>query len=101
MRLIDVDELKELFAETITYIARKTNRVGALEHMIRASAMVIQMIDDAPTVDAVAVIRCRNCIHFKPFVENDGMWCDMLEIDLGENGFCSYGREKNNGISDN
>lgn len=43
------------------------------------------------------LIRCKDCIHFKPFVENDGMWCDMLEIDLGENGFCSYGERKDNG----
>jgi hypothetical protein len=43
------------------------------------------------------LIHCRDCIHFKPFVENDGMWCDMLEIDLGENGFCSYGERKDNG----
>ena len=46
---------------------------------------------------AKKLIHCRDCIHFKPFVENDGMWCDMLEIDLGENGFCSYGERKDNG----
>lgn len=49
-RLIDADELKELFRETITGIATRTDMKGAYEHMIRASAMVIEMIDDAPTV---------------------------------------------------
>ena len=49
-RLIDADELKELFRETITGIATRTDMKGAYEHMIRASAMVIDMIDDAPTV---------------------------------------------------
>lgn len=50
MRLIDADELKELFSEVIGHIAKKPEMNGNLEHMIRASAMVIQMIDDAPTV---------------------------------------------------
>ena len=50
MRLIDADALKELFSEVIGRIAIKPEMNGNLEHMIRASAMVIQMIDDAPTV---------------------------------------------------
>ena len=49
MRLIDADALKELFSEVIGHIAIKPEMNGNLEHMIRASAMVIQMIDDAPT----------------------------------------------------
>ena len=49
-RLIDAEELKELFRETITGIATRTDMKGAYEHMIRASAMVIDMIDDATTV---------------------------------------------------
>lgn len=49
-RLIDAEELKELFRETITGIATRTDMKGAYEHIIRASAMVIDMIDDAPTV---------------------------------------------------
>ena len=51
MRLIDADALKELFSEVIGRIAIKPEMNGNLEHMIRASAMVIQMIDDAPTVE--------------------------------------------------
>jgi len=50
MRTIDADALKELFSEVIGSIAKKPEMNGNLEHMIRASAMVIQMIDDAPTV---------------------------------------------------
>ena len=50
MRLIDADALKELFSEVIGRIAKKPEMNGNLEHMIRASAMVIQMIDDAPSI---------------------------------------------------
>ena len=58
MRRIDADKLKELFSEVIGHIAKKPEMNGNLEHMIRASAMVIQMIDDAPTVNAL------NCSEF-------------------------------------
>jgi hypothetical protein len=59
MRLIDADALKELFSEVIGSIAKKPEMNGNLEHMIRASAMVIQMIDDAPTVQPET-----NCSEF-------------------------------------
>lgn len=55
MRLIDADELKELFREVIGGIAKKPEIQKDLEHMVRASAMTIQMIDDAPTIEAEPV----------------------------------------------
>lgn len=50
MRLIDADVLEELFRETISHIAKNPKMSGNLEHMVRASAMVIEMINDAPTI---------------------------------------------------
>ena len=91
MRAIDADALKELFSEVIGRIAIKPEMNGNLEHMIRASAMVIQMIDDAPTVqperptgewiqkpcyeddeypDAQPNLKC-------PFCGYEIGWCDM------------------------
>lgn len=51
MRAIDADALEELFREVIGGIAKKPEMTGNLEHMVRASAMVVQMIQDAPTVE--------------------------------------------------
>ena len=51
MRLIDADALEELFREVIGGIAKKPEMNGNLEHMVRASAMVIEMIQDAPTIE--------------------------------------------------
>ena len=50
MRLIDADELEKLFREVIGRIAKRPDINFNMEHMIRASAMVIEMIKDAPTV---------------------------------------------------
>ena len=49
-RLIDADELEELFRELIGSIAKKPEMTPVLEHMVRASAMVVDMIEDASTV---------------------------------------------------
>lgn len=51
MRMIDADALEELFREVISGIAKKTEMNGNLEYMVRASAMVIEMIKDAPTIE--------------------------------------------------
>lgn len=51
MRLIDADDLEELFREVIGFIAKKPVMTSDLEHMMRASAMVIEMIKDAPSIE--------------------------------------------------
>lgn len=58
MRLIDADALEELFRETISHIAKNPKMSGNLEHMVRASAMVIEMIKDAPTIEPQKWILC-------------------------------------------
>lgn len=43
-------------------------------------------IDNAPTVDAVEVVRCRDCQKFKTY------GCRMVAS--GYDDFCSYGKRK-------
>lgn len=97
MRLIDADELEELFREVIGRIAKRPDINFNMEHMIRASAMVIEMINDAPTVtpeshwipvterlpettDAVLTTYIVNGDKSRRYVEessyygNDGSW---------------------------
>ena len=52
-------------------------------------------IDDAPTVDAVPVVRCKDCKHFKRNLEND-TYCSSVNglTDPQEDDFCSYGERK-------
>ena len=54
-------------------------------------------IDDAPTVDAVPVVRCRDCKHFKRNLEND-TYCSSVNglTDPEEDDFCSYGERRVN-----
>lgn len=59
-RCIDADALEELFREVIGGIAKKPEMNGNLEHMVRASAMVVEMIQDAPTIEP----HCETCEAF-------------------------------------
>lgn len=52
-------------------------------------------IESAPTVDAVEVVRCAQCNHFKRNLEND-TYCSSVNglTDPQEDDFCSYGERK-------
>ena len=54
-------------------------------------------VEAAPTLDAVPVVRCRECKYMRP-LEQDGfvaciMWCRAMHSD----GFCYEGRKMNGG----
>lgn len=59
---------------------------------------ITQEIFDAPTVDAVEVVRCKDCKHWK---HADGIGCtDFVKICslayymIGEDGYCLYGERR-------
>ena len=65
-----------------------------------ASATEIEQI---PTVDAVEVVRCKDCKHWKPIHEHiPHMECNIFcgaydhGYPTGADDFCSYGERKDN-----
>ena len=73
MRLIDADAL-----------IKETNEEGAYGYVDA------KQIADAPTVDAVEVIRCKDCKYY------DGKWlCKICGVPSRKPyDFCSYGERK-------
>ena len=59
-------------------------------------------IDNAPTVDAVPVVRCKECKWDRPDTLLDKHWCSRLlgSMEVRENDFCSYGERKDCGDAD-
>ena len=55
------------------------------------------MLDAMPAVDAVQVVRCKDCRHFKLNLENDP-YCSHRNglSDLKPDDFCSYGVPREN-----
>ena len=57
MRLIDADNLIPIMKYTTT-----DNEIGVFPIRIGFDA-IKGVIDDAPTIDAVEVVRCKDCKH--------------------------------------
>ena len=90
MRLIDADDLG---------VGRCSKDVLPAAYCAGWNGL-LGLIEKAPTVDAVPVVRCRDCMHLRPEVdaytqETVGYWC--AELDIGSvdvDGFCSRGERK-------
>lgn len=62
---------------------------------------VVNLIEQAPTVDAVEVVRCKDCKH-KYYNEHTEMYCceqwaDGFDTAVRDDEFCSRGERKRNG----
>ena len=49
-------------------------------------------IDDAPTVDAVPVVRCRDCKYHEDTHVTGFEHCCLYDLTMRYNDFCSYGK---------
>ena len=57
-----------------------------------------EFIDNAPTADVVEVVRCKDCIHHKPFMPCED-WrqeyiCDVFEWKSEDDDFCSFAERR-------
>lgn len=53
-------------------------------------------VDNAPTVDAVVVTRCKDCKHMAGALPNDKgfLICPASGMEITPDDFCSYGEPK-------
>lgn len=109
-RLIDADNALELFRaeyqNTENLIKQGEKQLDSLAEGYTEAAHIIKHI--SPTVDAVPVVRCRDCIAFEEIGKhptNKGGtpfgYCyhwdyeeGMLPNQVDGNDFCSYGKRK-------
>lgn len=110
MRLIDADNALELFRaeyqNTENLIKQGEKQLDSLAEGYTEAAHIIKHI--SPTVDAVPVVRCRDCIEFEEigkYPTNKGGtpfgYCYHWQYEQGMspnevdgNAFCSYGERK-------
>lgn len=80
MRLIDADAFLERMSHTDRFFG------------------VVFDINDAPTVDAVSVIRCRECKYAKNAKVNKKGFriCSASHMEIVDDDYCSYGEREEN-----
>ena len=84
--MIDENKLKEQMFALVEQIGDERLHIDAVVHLI----------DDAPTVDAVPVVRCKDCIRYRP---DGNVWgrCTVAANPMRKKDFCSYGVRKDGG----
>ena len=59
-----------------------------------------KLIEEAPTIDAVEVIRCHECIGKSTWINDPKYGCAICSMSgmypKNENGYCSYAIRKDN-----
>ena len=93
MRLIDADALMDVIRQHEYPLATKQ---GSIDYGMFTLG-IQQAVDEQPTVDAVPVVRCRECKFSDWDSElNDAMVCMRTKDGfwMSGNDFCSFGERK-------
>ena len=83
MRLIDADALKDM-----CYITVRGTTIG------RSNYVMFHEIDDAPTIDAVEIVRCKDCKH--RYMDGDVThyyWCRLHDRPVDDADYCAWGEK--------
>ena len=98
MRLIDADNALELFRaeyqNTKNLIKQGEKQLDSLAEGYTEAAHIIKHI--SPTVDAVPVVRCRDCVNVQSAKINKKgfLVCQASGLEITDDDFCSYGERK-------
>lgn len=95
MRLIDADQMA--LDESEAYMSAQGQIADDLTWLVNFGAhnKIQRIIADTPTVDAVPVVRCRDCKYYDP-EDWDGCTCHAYGgmTDPADYSFCSQGERR-------
>ena len=96
MRLGDLEAAKSLllnYYPCVNEDTHKSNYMGDTLMSYEVADMIEDCIENTPTIDAVPVVRCRECIYCSWQGENL-VYCDNFERDMMPDDYCSVGERK-------
>ena len=91
-RLIDVNKVIDSMQKCLDESPDKKHSVGYC-----AFESIIEGLKQEPTVDAVEVVRCKDCKHWLkdvPLCTDDIGRCRFANYLVGGNAYCVYGERK-------
>lgn len=110
MRLIDADKMA--VEESEAYISAQCQIKDELTRSVNAvvHTKIQRLIADTPTVDAVEVVRCKDCkhAHINRYAAEGGAvlcrpWTEGVEIInfvMNPDDFCAYGERRGDNAAD-
>lgn len=87
-RLIDAYALQNILLPITTALEHEYGSLGG------AVSGCMKHIDNAPTVDAVSVVRCKDCIYYHKEIGYGFGQCSKCSLMPYQDDFCSYGERK-------
>ena len=95
--LVDTDAIRESLRQMVVNKDHADVMLmnGCGQHWVPL-AIFLQLIGEAPTVDAVPVVRCKDCENWdRELMHNDrSCFCPMLDLWTDETFFCPNGERK-------
>ena len=87
MRLVDADQM--VVDESEAYMSAQVQITDDLKWLVNfaAHSKIQKLIADTPTVDAVPVVRCKDCKYRDGTPGQPNILCAQMH----EDDFCSYG----------
>ena len=90
-RIVDYREIQKLLVEKYREIKKLIGEGETpLDSLAEGFTEADRLIRDLPVVDAVTVVRCKDCKHYG----KTGCAMDTYLFDVVEECFCSYGERK-------
>lgn len=94
MRLIDADKVTKNIDQAMMVL----NLISPKEDK-ELNAAIKKCMDNilsaAPTVDAVPVVRCKDCKYYALWTTGEEIcFCDLRGMTTHDDDFCSYGERK-------
>ena len=99
-RLIDANELLDRAIKEKRFVFSMKDLITQEIVVKTVYKDLADFIFSAPTVDAVEVVRCKDCKHWKNEINGcteDKRFCDIGFYMVHKDGFCSYGERKDYG----
>ena len=100
MRLIDADELKKWIQQMIAHLTAlcKLTDLASLrktfEVAIKTYHAALELVDEMPVVDAVPVVRCKDCQERCPNSGVSVQHCTLSGIQTEDDDYCSWGKRR-------
>ena len=85
MRLIDADKIVEQINEWL-------DQTGAIPLNTSYHFELLGCIEDCPTIDAVHVVRCKECEYYNTTGCSEGFgWCESMDRGVSDDFYCANG----------
>ncbi len=95
MRLIDADKIVKRIDEWL-------HQTKAIPLNTSYHFELLDCVEDCPTIDAVSVVRCKDCKHYNTIGCSKGLgWCENMDWGVTDDFYCANGKQLNKESEEN